>query len=68
MANALNSLKYKSAAAEQLIKSLAGILELNKSSSKQVLMAIRALAKIAPPAYVKRVFDKNIEKLIMQIE
>lgn len=29
-----------------------------------MLLAIRGLARLAPKEYVKRVFDKNIEKLI----
>jgi hypothetical protein len=68
LANQLAPLNYSSPAAEQLIKTLAATLDLSHGSSKQVLGAIKALAHIAPAAYVKRVFDKNIEKLIQNAE
>ena len=56
--------QYKSKGAEQLIKTLASILTVNNGSSRQILKAIQGLSKISSPEYVKRVFDKNIEKLI----
>jgi len=52
--------KYTSKGAEQLIKSLANILDVNSGSARQILRAIQGLAKISSPDYVKRVFDKNI--------
>jgi hypothetical protein len=60
LSNILAPLKYISKAAEQLIKTLANILNINSGSSKPILQAIRGLSKIAPIEYVKRVFDKNI--------
>jgi hypothetical protein len=55
---------YQSKGAELLIKALAGILDIQNANGKQILNAIQGLSKIASPDYVKRVFDKNIEKLI----
>lgn len=55
---------YQSKGAELLIKALAGILDIQNANAKQILNAIQGLSKIASPDYVKRVFDKNIEKLI----
>ncbi len=68
LANALAPIKYQSKAAEQLIKTLAIILNLGNGSSKAILGAIKGLSRIAPVEYVKRVFDKNIEKMIDQCE
>jgi hypothetical protein len=45
---------------------LAYILNLGNGSAKQILSAIKGLARLAPIAYIKKVFDKNIEKLISQ--
>ncbi len=59
---------YKSKASEQLIKTLAGVLNINNPNSKSILQAIKGLAKIAPVEYVNRVFDKNIEKIISLAE
>ena len=64
LADALVPHQYQSKGAEQLIKSLANILNIESRCSKQVLKALQGLSKIASPDYVKRVFDKNIEKLI----
>lgn len=56
--------KYQSKGAEQLIKVLASLLNINNGCAKQVLNAIQGLSKISTADYVNRVFDKNIEKLI----
>ena len=60
--------KYRSPAAEQLIKTIAGSLEVNSPNAKQLLTSLKGLSRIAPPDHVKRVFDKNIEKLISLCE
>lgn len=60
LANALAPIKYQSKAAEQLIKTLATILNIANGSAKAILSAIKGLSRIAPADYVKRVFDKNI--------
>lgn len=56
----LHNNKLKLQTAEQLIKTLASILDISKNSSPSILNAIKGLSKIAPVQYVKRVFDKNI--------
>lgn len=64
LATLLAPLNYRSPAAEQLIKTLAGILDISNGNAKQISLAIKGLSKLAPVDYIKRVFDKNIEKLI----
>jgi hypothetical protein len=56
----LAAVNYKSLAAEQVIKGLAYIVNLGSASAKQILSAIKGLARLAPVAYIKKVFDKNI--------
>ena len=57
-------LHYRSPAAEQLIKTLAGMLDISNGNARQMTLALKGLSQLAPADYVKRVFDKNIEKLI----
>ena len=64
LSNILAEPDYKSKGAENLIKALASILNIKSNSSKQILKAIQGLSKISSPEYIKRVFDKNIEKMI----
>jgi hypothetical protein len=64
LSDILAPLKYRSLAAEQLIKSLAGLLDITSANSRQLLMSIKGLSRLAPNDYIKRVFDKNIERLI----
>lgn len=47
-----------------MIKTLAGVLDISNGNAKQISLAIKGLSKLAPADYIKRVFDKNIEKLI----
>jgi hypothetical protein len=68
LASILAPLRYRSPAAEQLIKTLATTLDISSGSAKQVSTAIKGLSRLAPPDYIKRVFDKNIEKLISLAE
>lgn len=48
LSEALAPLNYRSPAAEQLIKSIAGMLDLSHGNSHQLLLAIRGLARLAP--------------------
>ena len=65
LSNILVEQDYKSKGAESLIKALAMILNIKNGSAKQILKAIQGLSKISSPDYIKRVFDKNIEKMII---
>jgi hypothetical protein len=40
------------------------MLDISSGNARQMTLAIKGLSRLAPADYVKRVFDKNIEKLI----
>jgi hypothetical protein len=49
LASILAPLRYRSPAAEQLIKTLATTLDISSGSAKQVSTAIKGLSRLAPP-------------------
>lgn len=40
------------------------MLDISSGNARQMTLAIKGLSRLSPVDYVKRVFDKNIEKLI----
>lgn len=62
----LRKLKYQSSISQKIISKLAKLCDFNLTYANQILSSIAALATISKKAYLDRVFEKNIFKLLEQ--